>query len=157
MSKETLIVKNFGPIKDVELELGKVNVFIGEQAGGKSTLAKLIAICRDWEILDRGIGYMHLFKWLNIENYFAEKTQIIYENMDYKIKINNDELSLDLNTEFKNKVRRRKEIRTEVRNQMAHLVDEVIPNNAINEYALISQQIKPSQYFPRVLTKRCLY
>jgi ABC-type dipeptide/oligopeptide/nickel transport system ATPase component len=44
--KEKLIIKNFGPIKDVELELGRLTVLIGEQATGKSTIAKLLAVCR---------------------------------------------------------------------------------------------------------------
>jgi AAA15 family ATPase/GTPase len=46
---EKLIVKNFGPIKEAELELKKVTVFIGPQGSGKSTLAKLVAICKDGE------------------------------------------------------------------------------------------------------------
>lgn len=44
--KATLKVKNFGPIKDVELDLRDVNVFIGPQASGKSVLAKLYTICK---------------------------------------------------------------------------------------------------------------
>lgn len=44
MSKERLIVKNFGPIKEVDINLAKVTVFIGEQASGKSVLAKLAAL-----------------------------------------------------------------------------------------------------------------
>lgn len=43
---EKLIIKNFGPIKSVELELGRFNVLIGEQATGKSTVAKVLAVCR---------------------------------------------------------------------------------------------------------------
>ncbi|MEO6252943.1 MAG: AAA family ATPase [Ferruginibacter sp.] len=43
---ETLIIKNFGPIKDVKLELKKFNILIGENATGKSTILKLFAICR---------------------------------------------------------------------------------------------------------------
>jgi hypothetical protein len=39
-----LIVKNFGPIKDVNITLKNVNVFIGPQATGKSALAKLYTI-----------------------------------------------------------------------------------------------------------------
>ena len=42
--KETLHIKNFGPIKEVKLELGKVNVLIGDQGTGKSTVAKLFHI-----------------------------------------------------------------------------------------------------------------
>lgn len=39
-----LIVKNFGPIKSVDLNLRNVNVFIGPQATGKSALAKIYTI-----------------------------------------------------------------------------------------------------------------
>lgn len=39
-----LIVKNFGPITFVDLDLRNVNVFIGPQASGKSALAKLFTI-----------------------------------------------------------------------------------------------------------------
>lgn len=41
---ERLIVRNFGPIKDVDIEIPRLLVFIGDQASGKSTLAKLIYI-----------------------------------------------------------------------------------------------------------------
>ena len=40
-----LIVKNVGPIKDIDIELKKVNVFMGPQSCGKSTLAKIISFC----------------------------------------------------------------------------------------------------------------
>jgi predicted ATPase len=41
-----LTVKNFGPIIDAKLNLRNVNVLIGPQASGKSTLAKLYTICK---------------------------------------------------------------------------------------------------------------
>ena len=41
---ERLVVKNFGPIKDVNIEIPRLLVFIGDQASGKSTLGKLIYI-----------------------------------------------------------------------------------------------------------------
>ena len=44
--KSILHVKNFGPIKDAKLDLRNVNVLIGPQASGKSTLAKLFTICK---------------------------------------------------------------------------------------------------------------
>lgn len=44
--KTILRVKNFGPITDAELDLRNVNVLIGPQASGKSTLAKLYTICK---------------------------------------------------------------------------------------------------------------
>jgi hypothetical protein len=44
--KSKLVVKNFGPIESATLNLRNVNVFIGPQASGKSTLAKLYTICK---------------------------------------------------------------------------------------------------------------
>jgi predicted ATP-dependent endonuclease of OLD family len=44
---EKLIVKNFGPIKEAEIDLTKYVVFIGDTSTGKSVLAKLITIFRD--------------------------------------------------------------------------------------------------------------
>ncbi|WDF65118.1 AAA family ATPase [Flavobacterium sp. KACC 22763] len=45
---EKLIVKNFGPIKEAEIDLTKYVVFIGDTSTGKSVLAKLISIFRDF-------------------------------------------------------------------------------------------------------------
>ncbi len=44
---EKLIIKNFGPIKDVELDLRKINIFIGDQGTGKSTVAKVLYIVKN--------------------------------------------------------------------------------------------------------------
>ncbi|MFD2569538.1 AAA family ATPase [Spirosoma soli] len=46
-----LTVKNVGPIQEAELEVKKHTVFIGPQGTGKSTLAKLIAIGLDGDII----------------------------------------------------------------------------------------------------------
>ena len=39
---QRLIIKNFGPIKDAEIDVKPFLILIGEQASGKSTIAKLI-------------------------------------------------------------------------------------------------------------------
>ena len=45
-----IIIKNLGPVKNVELNLDKqFNVFIGEQASGKSTIAKAVYLFTDIE------------------------------------------------------------------------------------------------------------
>jgi len=49
---DRLIVKNFGPLKDIDIELNRINLFIGENGSGKSVLAKLVTIFTDknnWE------------------------------------------------------------------------------------------------------------
>ena len=40
-----LIIENVGPIKKVEFDLNKINVFMGPQSSGKSTIAKIISFC----------------------------------------------------------------------------------------------------------------
>ena len=40
-----LSVKNFGPIKAANLELTRVNVFVGPQSSGKSTILKIASFC----------------------------------------------------------------------------------------------------------------
>ena len=39
---QKIIIKNFGPVKDAEIEIKKIMLLIGEQASGKSTIAKFI-------------------------------------------------------------------------------------------------------------------
>lgn len=55
-----LIVKNFGPLKDVDIELNKINLFIGENGSGKSVLGKLVTIVLDFE--SHMIDEKNLFK-----------------------------------------------------------------------------------------------
>jgi len=49
---ERLIVKNFGPLKDVDIELNKINLFIGENGSGKSVLGKIITLLLDFREKD---------------------------------------------------------------------------------------------------------
>lgn len=45
--QESIEIKNFGPIKDIEIwDLKKINVFIGESGSGKSTIMKVLAMMR---------------------------------------------------------------------------------------------------------------
>ena len=75
-----LTVKNFGPIKDVEIELTKNMIFIGPQSSGKSTLAKLIAICADIDLENskhiHGSWFYSLLPFYNIQGYLSESTYI---------------------------------------------------------------------------------
>jgi predicted ATPase len=50
---EKLIIKNFAGIKDLEIEVKRVNILIGPQASGKSVCAKLLFYFKNfvWEIL----------------------------------------------------------------------------------------------------------
>lgn len=41
-----ITIRNIGPIKEVDIELNKINVFMGPQSSGKSTIAKIICHCQ---------------------------------------------------------------------------------------------------------------
>lgn len=82
---ERLVIRNVGPIKSVDILLNKVNVFIGPQGSGKSTIAKIISFC-SWlekgneatqhaaiEGLIKRLGGFH-----HMEEYFSEKSEILY-------------------------------------------------------------------------------
>ncbi|MEA3352320.1 MAG: AAA family ATPase [Campylobacterota bacterium] len=53
----TLVVKNFGVLKDVEIQLNRINLFIGENGSGKSVLAKLITIVTSIDIYSKSFLY----------------------------------------------------------------------------------------------------
>lgn len=50
--RELLHIKNFGPIKEINLVLRKVNVLIGDQGTGKSTVAKVLSMIRNFAELE---------------------------------------------------------------------------------------------------------
>lgn len=86
-----LVVHNFGPIKDVQVELRDINIFIGEQSVGKSVLAKLITILTDHISLLSIIknDNVEWYKWLkryNLDIYKEDSYKILYE-------VHEDELS----------------------------------------------------------------
>lgn len=43
---EQLTIENFGPIRNVTVHFGKFTILVGQQATGKTTIAKLLSICR---------------------------------------------------------------------------------------------------------------
>lgn len=88
-----LIVKNIGPIRFVDIELKKVNVFMGPQSCGKSTLAKIISFCTwmektnafDEKMISKE-AYKRLQSYHKLSgSYFNEDSMIYYagENLTY--------------------------------------------------------------------------
>jgi predicted ATP-dependent endonuclease of OLD family len=64
-----IIIKNLGPIKDVTLNLNKINVIMGPQSSGKSTIAKIISFCT-W--LDKKLSRDGFPKNEDIKDYIQE-------------------------------------------------------------------------------------
>lgn len=89
-----LIVKNFGPIKDAELESKQFTILIGPQASGKSVLAKLLSIFRDPEFLmDRNMT-KYLAEY-NIE-FLSANTYIEFQDEEHYIRYSNSKIESNL-------------------------------------------------------------
>jgi predicted ATPase len=83
----TITIKNIGPIKDVTLDLNKVNIIMGPQSSGKSTIAKIISYCQWVEkryILDGEFNYVFSEKFMDFhrisEVYFNADSLIWYKS-----------------------------------------------------------------------------
>ena len=87
LMKEFIIIKNFGPIENIEIKLKKINVFIGEQGVGKSTIAKLYSCMQDiflhFLILFDGNQnkIKKVFQRYGIHSYFKEDTYIEFNTV----------------------------------------------------------------------------
>ncbi len=103
-----IAIKDIGPIKLVDIELKKFNVFIGHQSSGKSTIAKVISTCNwiekevattlDTNAIGDGEAFRNLMEnFHKMNGYFLDSSEIHFES-DY-IKI--DYVSRDLGIELK--------------------------------------------------------
>lgn len=86
MERAKLIVKNFGPLKDIEIEVREMVTFIGAQASGKSTLAKLISILEDEDFRsNHNLDFKSELQKYNILSYLNIDTHIKYEILSKEI------------------------------------------------------------------------
>lgn len=63
-----LIIKNLGPVTSIDIELNKVNLIIGPQSSGKSTVNKVACFC-SW--LEKTISLRQETTFVNEEEVFA--------------------------------------------------------------------------------------
>jgi predicted ATPase len=104
-----LIVKNFGPIEEVDLELRNVNVFIGPQASGKSALAKIYTICKSpmafikyqsdndnvLDVVNSFENFQQVLQDYNIASFWRENTMIEFNSELHFISISKREIVYD--------------------------------------------------------------
>ena len=88
--EERLIIKDFGPIKEVNMTFGRFNVLIGEQATGKSAVLKVLAVCRYFSYLTGKVVESAnpfsagLLDW-GILNFRGQDSYIEYDCEDYTL------------------------------------------------------------------------
>lgn len=87
---ERIIIQNVGPIKKAEFSLNNVNVFIGPQSSGKSTIAKLVSFCQ-WlekyivinqgtEKIDNDFFIKKLLLFHGFDKFFKKDSYVEYES-----------------------------------------------------------------------------
>ena len=80
-----LVIQNVGPLKSIDITLKKVNVFIGMQSSGKSTIAKIISFCSWLDKLNSNVqrtislgAYKSLETFHNFHGYLNAESEILY-------------------------------------------------------------------------------
>jgi energy-coupling factor transporter ATP-binding protein EcfA2 len=159
--KARLIIQNFGPINDLDIEIKKFNILIGPQGSGKSTIAKLLCIIHSCyeELLDKGeIGKIFndppnnvVTKYSNaprfekllinyrIENFIKSDTYIFFEDNYFFFEFN-----LRKGIDF-----RKKEVENITRSQSYYIPAERIALPMISEslFELTLEQSTLPNYF----------
>ena len=97
--KERLKIEKFGPVKQLDIEIKPLTLFIGTQGSGKSTVSKIITIFRnqEWEKqIEEGNkdALMKAFFDFNIDEYFQTDSYILYTNDHVEISYQNGEFSI---------------------------------------------------------------
>ncbi len=103
-----LIIKDFGPLKDVDIDINKINLFIGENGSGKSILAKIITIVRDLpnlhedNILQEIKKFRIDFVTINsiIEIYEDEKLILELKNKKFNIYNNLNQVNTSFSSQY---------------------------------------------------------
>lgn len=80
---EKLIIKKFGPIKNMELDLSKVLILIGPQSSGKSTIAKLVTILKSTSFIIKNETFEEALIKYGIDNYLEKDSFIQYSSPSY--------------------------------------------------------------------------
>lgn len=97
---EKITIKEFGPIKQAEIEVKDICVLIGHTSSGKSTIAKLLDIFNSMEFYCIGPGddlsqFVALLRRYNIDFKFGDETSIRYVKESYHWTINKEGVQTD--------------------------------------------------------------
>lgn len=109
-----LIIKDFGPIKDIDIELSRFTFFIGLQGCGKSTVAKVVSYC-EWiekeysttfsmdNFNSKEMFIERLMKFHKLNGYNKENTKIYYKSQYILIDYSSSYYKIELLNKFEYK------------------------------------------------------
>lgn len=111
MENKTYIeIKSVGPIKDVKIFLNKINLFIGPQSSGKSTIAKVISFCYWLEknaLTNQGIQHIDktffenkLIVFHKMSSYFSKDSYLKYEGEAIRFEYTTESFNIEKTENF---------------------------------------------------------
>lgn len=159
---EYIYIRNFGPIKKLELSLKQFNVFIGPQGTGKSTVAKLISIFRDIKFLLNDADHKSFFNRYNISAYFINtsnkdtSTYLEYSCVNYSIKYENKKFDINRGKLFEPVMSKEESLYNMIRSSLLKDFNKnsKLNRNNINEEIvddLLQSLIEKGDYFSPIL------
>jgi predicted ATPase len=139
---QRLTVKNFGPLKDIDIELKSINIIIGENGSGKSILGKLITILKnDFETAE---SIIKKFIEYDLYNYLKSNTQIIFWGYDRKISYEIYKDKIIIPTDKESLAKELKQIKSQIDNVKKH---GNIKNQTLDSFDNLKYELTP-QYIP---------
>ena len=116
---EILTIRNFGPIKDMSFEFKKINIFIGDQGTGKSTVAKVIVSIQNTyfrELFNLELRndqnketqfFVEYLKIVDIFSFIQVNTEIFYDHpiFSFKYKESNVTITKKRESTFQDQIR----------------------------------------------------
>lgn len=103
-----LIIRNIGPIKEIAIELNKVNVIMGPQSSGKSTICKIASFCSWVEkkicssqsiemFTEKKYFEEQLMQFHKLEGYFFDDSYIEYQtdSLTFTYSFNDDKVKIN--------------------------------------------------------------
>jgi len=145
---EKLTIRNFGPIKEMSFEFKKINIFIGDQGTGKSTVAKVLSAIKNTiflkifdlpdEEIEQFYGHLDL---VGIKNYIKKNSVLIYEYPDYRFELKEGKVSISKNISTSDSINFRFNYIVAERNMVHVLADSL--------YALLEVEAELPKLFLR--------
>lgn len=105
-----LIIKNFGPIKDISIPLNRINLFIGSQSCGKSSISKIVSFCswleneciKNQKIVNADNMFVtrNLYNYHRLSGYVNKNSYFKYETDSIIIEFKDGNIDISFGTKF---------------------------------------------------------
>lgn len=105
-----LIIKNIGPVKNIDLDVKRITIVIGPQSSGKSTIGKILCHCQ-WiekrcynnpkeEIKSQEENFLSgIEEYYRMEGYFSKQSYIKYEGALITLEYKDEKATITWNAE----------------------------------------------------------